>query len=88
MTDSNFVNRASDLTYTTSGLPSLLGPLSPVVVVPDKGPIYGLNRTKRWLEFTGFFLHLNSVFMLNWIFKNKTVLIFKLRTYAKLNCSK
>ena len=29
--------------------PSLLpGPLRPGVVTPDKGPIYGLNRTKSW----------------------------------------
>ena len=28
-------------------LPSFLGPLWPRVVAPDKGPIYGLNRTKR-----------------------------------------
>ena len=37
--------------------PSLLllpGPLWPGVVAPDKGPIYGLNRT-------------NSILMLNWI---------------------
>ena len=27
-------------------LPSLPGPLWPGVVAPDKGPIYGLNRTK------------------------------------------
>ena len=38
---------------STRPLPSLLGPLWPEVVAPDKGPIYGLNRTKRWLEFTG-----------------------------------
>ena len=36
------------------------------VVAPDKGPICGLNRTKPWFEFT-VFLHLNYVFMLNWI---------------------
>ena len=35
-------------------LPSLPGPFWPGVVVPDKGPIYGLNRIKPWLEFTGF----------------------------------
>ena len=34
-------------------LPSLPGPLWPRVVAPDKGPIYGLNKTKPWfLEFT------------------------------------
>ena len=36
---------------STPSLPSLPGPLWPGVVAPDKGPIYGLNRT-------------NSVFML------------------------
>ena len=35
-------------------LPSLPGPLCPGVVAPDKGPIYGLNRT-------------NGILMLNWI---------------------
>ena len=29
-------------------LPSFLGPLWPGVVKLDKGPIYGLNRTKPW----------------------------------------
>ena len=28
---------------STPSLPSLPGPLSPGVVAPDKGPIYGLN---------------------------------------------
>ena len=43
--------------WSTPLLPSLLGPLWPVVVEPDKGPIYGLNRTKPWfLEFTVFFV--------------------------------
>ena len=45
-------------------LPSLPDPLWPGVVAPDKGPIYGLNRTKRWLAFT-VFIHLKCVFMLN-----------------------
>ena len=31
---------------STPSLPSLPGPLWPGVVAPDKGPIYGLNRTK------------------------------------------
>ena len=31
---------------STPSLPSLPDPLWPGVVVPDKGPIYGLNRTK------------------------------------------
>ena len=68
-------------------LPSLPGPLWPGVVAPDKGPIYGLNRTKRWFAFT-VFMHLNCVFMLNRIVQNITVLTLKLRTNATLNCSK
>ena len=40
---------------STSLLPSLPSPLLPGVVAADKGPIYGLNRTKQWLEFTGLF---------------------------------
>ena len=51
----------------------------PGVVAPDKGPVYGLNKTKLWLLewtvllfiyfilFIFFFLHLNCIFMLNWI---------------------
>ena len=31
---------------STPSLPSLPGPLWPGVVAPDKGPIYGLNRTQ------------------------------------------
>ena len=51
---------------STLSLPSLPGPLWPGVVTPDKGLIYELNRTKRWLAFT-VFIHLNCVYMLNWI---------------------
>ena len=40
---------------STPSLPSLPGSLWPRVVAHDKGPIYGLNRTKPWfLKFTGF----------------------------------
>ena len=39
---------------STPSLPSLPRPLWPGVVAPDKDPIYGLNRTKQWLEFTVF----------------------------------
>ena len=39
---------------STLSLQSLPGPLWPEVVVPDKGPIYELNRTKPWFEFTVF----------------------------------
>ena len=49
---------------STTLLPSLPGPLWPGVLAPDKGPIYGLNRTKRWLAFT-VFIYLKCVFMLN-----------------------
>ena len=45
---------------------------APELVAPDKGPIYGLNRTKRWLEFFFFFFFFFA---------------FKLRAYAKRNCS-
>ena len=34
---------------STPSLPSLPGPLWLGVVAPDKGPIYGLNRTNRIL---------------------------------------
>ena len=37
---------------STPSLPLLPGPLCPGVVAPDKGPIYGLDRTKPWFEFT------------------------------------
>ena len=40
---------------STPSLPSLSGPLWPGVVVPDKGPIYGLNRTKScFFHYTDF----------------------------------
>ena len=40
---------------STLSLPSLPGLLWPGVVAPNKGPIYGLNRTKPWfLDFTVF----------------------------------
>ena len=42
----------------------LPGPLWPRVVAPDKGPIYGFNKIKRWLAFT-VSIHLSCVFMLN-----------------------
>ena len=50
-------------------IPSLLslpGPLWPGVVAPDKGPIYGLNRTKS-------ILMLNWIVWVNWIGWNKNV---------------
>ena len=39
---------------STPSLPSLPGPLCSGLVASDKGPIYGLNRTKPWFEFTLF----------------------------------
>ena len=41
---------------STPSLPSLPDPLWPGVVAPDKGPIYGLNRTKP------FFLHDTDIY--------------------------
>ena len=41
-------------------LPLLPGPLRPGMVAPDKGPVYGLNRT-------------NCILMLNWIVWIRTV---------------
>ena len=32
--------------WSTTLLPSIPGPLWPGVGAPDKGPLYGLNRTK------------------------------------------
>ena len=40
--------------WSTPSLPPLPGPPWPGVVAPDKGSIYGLKRTKPWLEFTVF----------------------------------
>ena len=60
---------------STPSLPSLPGPLRPGVVAPDKGPIYGLNRTKQY-----FFPYTDFFFFFFFFFK------FKLRIYAKLNC--
>ena len=70
--------------WSTPSMPLLPGPLWPSMVAPDKGPIYGLNRTN------GIFM-LIWIVWLNWItwnrnvFDNWTVLTF---TYAKLNCLK
>ena len=72
----------------TPSLPSLPGLLWPGVVAPDKGPIYGLNRTKPCFFHYIDFWHLNCVFMLNWIVWNRTVLTLELRTSTELNCSK
>ena len=51
---------------STPSLPSLPGPHWPRVVAPDKGPIYGLNRTNG-------ILMLNWIVWLNWIAWNRNV---------------
>ena len=60
---------------TTPSLPSLSGLLWPGVVAPDR--VLSMDQIEQ-----------KCVLMLNWITWNRTVLIFKLRTYAKLNCLK
>ena len=51
---------------STPSLPSLPDPLWPWVIAPDKGPIYGLNRTKlRFLDFTVFVFKLRIYAKLN-----------------------
>ena len=66
---------------STPSLPSLSGPLWPRVVAPDKGPVYGLNRTNS-------ILMINWIVWVNWIAWNRnvfdtwTVLTFKLHAYA------
>ena len=61
--------------WSTHLLPLLQGPLCPSVVAPN------------WILSMGQ-IELNCVLMLNWIAWNRTVLTFKLCTYAKLNCLK
>ena len=53
----------------------LLGPLRPGVVAPDR--VLSMGQ-----------IELKCVLMLNLIAAKRTVLIFKMRTYAKLNCVK
>ncbi len=60
----------------------LPGPLWPGVVAPDKGPIYGLNRTKQWLVFA-VFIHLNCVFMLSTQFNCQKHFYFMLFSLVK-----
>ena len=60
---------------STPSLPSLPGPLWPDVVTLDQ-VLYMVQ------------IKLNCILMLNWIVWNRTVLILKLRTEAKLNCLK
>ncbi len=59
----------------TPSLPSLSGPLWSGVVAPDR--VLSMGQ-----------IELNFVLMRNWIVWNWTVLTFKLRIYAKLNCLK
>ena len=59
----------------TSSLPSLPGPLWPGMVAPDR--VLSMGQ-----------IELNCVLMLNWTTWNRAILIFKLRTHAKLNCLK
>ena len=60
---------------STLSLLSLSGPLWPRVVPPDR--VLSMDQIEQ-----------NCIPMLNWIVWNRTVLTFKLHTYAKLNCSK
>ena len=60
---------------STLSLPLPPGPLWPRVVAPYR--VLSMDQ-----------IELNCVFMLNWIARNRTVLTFKLQTYAKLNCLK
>ena len=67
------MNQISEGMRSTSLLPSLPGPLWPGVVAPDR--VLRLGQ-----------IELNFVFTLNWIAWNRTVLTFKLGTYAKMDC--
>ena len=60
---------------STPSLPSLPGPLWSRMVAPDRALSLGQ-------------IELNCILMLNWISWNKTVVIFKRCTYAKLSCLK
>ena len=60
---------------STPSLPSLPGPFWPGAVAPDR--VISMGQ-----------IELNCVFMLNWIAWNRTVLTFKLLTWARLNCLK
>ena len=64
-------------------VPSLPDPLWPGVVAPDR--ILSLGQTVMKCVLM---LELKFILLLNWITWNRSVLRFKLRTYAKLNCLK
>ena len=55
---------------STPLLPSLPVPLWPGVVAPDKGPIYWLNRTKPWFDFTVLAFKLRTYDKLNCLKEN------------------
>ena len=61
--------------WSTPLLPSLLGPLYPGLVTPNR--VISMGQ-----------IELNCVLKLTWIGWDMTVLTFKLCTYAKLNCLK
>ena len=60
---------------STPLLPSLPGQLWPVLIAPDRVLSMGQHE-------------INCALMIKWIVWNKTILTFKLPTYAKLNCLK
>ena len=63
--------------WSTPSLLSLPGLLWPGVVAPDKGPIYGLNRTNS-------ILMSNWIVWVNWIAWNGSV--FTIKPYLHWNC--
>ncbi len=76
---------------STPLLPSLPGPLWPGVVAPVRVLTMGqieLNCVLmiNWIVWDGTVFYTVIVLMINWIARNRTVLTFKLGTYAKLKC--
>ena len=67
-------------------LPLLPGPLWPGMVAPDKGPIYGLNRTKLHTYTKLNYLKWNCFEILQCVDKNYTD--SKLNSLTKLNILK
>ena len=66
---------------STLSLPSLLGPLWPEVVVPNRALSMGPIEQKcvlmrNWTAWYGTIFDIETVFMLNWIVWNRTVLTF------------
>ena len=58
----------------------------PFIVIAPRITLPGVIAPDRVLSMGE--IELNSVLLLSWIVWNRTVLTFKLRNYAKLNCSK